>query len=192
MERKMTMQKTPETRSIKRGLECCYGDSVLRECDKCPYASKYLGNDIFHVNTCDDNMESLGADALALIQQLQDDNAEKGKSMQQLERSLSFVRDLADGLKAATVKQEQELYVSEERNRQLEAQNAELLEKVEQLQAERDAAVADLAHVKDCDTCKYDNACLTGKKDCFVCHEKSCPCLTCKYEWRGVQKEETT
>lgn len=75
--------------------------------------------------------------------------------------------------------------------RQLEDHLREATKKVKQLEAERDAAVADLAYVKDCDTCKYDNACLTGKKDCFGCHAKSCPCLICQYEWRGVQKEES-
>ena len=126
------------------------------------------------------DMQWLHKDALALIQQLQDDNAEKDKSMQQLERSLSFACDLADGLKAATVKQQQDLYVSEERNRQLETQNAELLEKVEQLQAERDAAVKSL------------------RGRCFECkHNKTSVCLICSkdkelkyWQWRGVQKED--
>ena len=68
--------------------------------------------------------------------------------------------------------------------------NEKLYAELAAVKAERDAAVADLAHAKDCDTCKYDDACLTGKKDCFGCREKSCPCMTCQYEWRGVQKEE--
>lgn len=101
------------------------------------------------------------ADALALIQQLEAGIAE----WEDVAVSPGAIEDMA-------------------------RENTELLKKVELLQAERDAAVADLAHVKDCDTCKYDNACLTGKKDCFGCHAKGCPCLTCQYEWRGVQKEE--
>jgi hypothetical protein len=72
----------------------------------------------------------------------------------------------------------------------LEDLHADALTLIQKLEAERDAAVADLEHVKDCDSCKYDDACFTGKKDCFGCHEKRCPCLTCQYEWRGVQKED--
>lgn len=106
--------------------------------------------------------DSLCTDALALIQQLESDK-------QQLEGLLNHMNQLRDAAAGRALKME---------------------ERVQQLEAERDAAVADLAHVKDCDTCKYDNACLTGKKDCFGCHAKSCPCLICQYEWRGVQKEE--
>lgn len=131
---------------------------------------------------CD--LEELQADALALIQQIQAENAEKDNSMQQLERSLSFARNLADGLKAATVKQEQELYVSVERNRQLEAQNAELLEKVEQLQTERDAAVNDLKCNWKCASCK------NFTKPVSKCpHFHECGLAYIHWEWRGVQKE---
>ena len=156
------MERTPD--EIKKGLECCSEDG----CKSCPYEQDCYTTDGF---------SALAADALDLIQQLQDDNAEKDKSMQQLERSLSFACDLADGLKAATVKQEQELYVSEERNRQLETQNAELSGKIGQLQAERDAAVKSL------------------RGRCFECkHNKTSVCLICSkdkelkyWQWRGVQ-----
>ena len=157
--------KSPD--EIKKGLECCSEDG----CKSCPYEQDCYTTDGF---------SALAADALDLIQQLQDDNAEKDKSMQQLERSLSFASDLADGLKAATVKQEQELYVSEERNRQLETQNAELSGKIGQLQAERDAAVKSL------------------RGRCFECkHNKTSVCLICSkdkelkyWQWRGVTKGE--
>ena len=69
--------------------------------------------------------------------------------------------------------------------------NEKLYAELSAVKAELDAAVADLEHVKDCDSCKYDDACFTGKKDCFGCHEKRCPCLTCQYEWRGVTKEDS-
>lgn len=61
--------KTPE--EIKKGLECCYGDSVVRDCTQCPYASQVPTNTIFDVVTCDDDMESLGVDSFALIKQLE-------------------------------------------------------------------------------------------------------------------------
>ena len=130
------------------------------------------------------DMQWLHKDALALIQQLQDDNAEKDKRTQQLERSLSFARDLADGLKAATVKQEQELYVSEERNRQLEAQNAEKDARIQQLEAERDAAVAGLKSNCTCPECKYFS-------DDIQDPCRGCKPTDSKFEWRGVQKEES-
>ena len=120
--------KTPD--DVKNWLECCKEDECFGDRENCPYTAD--------PKLC---VGVMCADTLALIQQLQ-------------------------------------------------AQNAEQAERIKQLEAERDAAVADLAHVKDCDTCKYDDACLTGKKDCFGCREKSCPCMTCQYEWRGVQKEE--
>ena len=160
--------KTDE--EIVKGLESCNG---RYPCDECPYRKTPKGKDC---------KTERNIDAIALIQQLQADNAEKDKRIQQLERSLSFASDLADGLKAATVKQEQELYVSEERNRQLEAQNAELLTKVEQLQAERDAALENIRG--DCVYCLHLCEDMVAPS-CFDCANKG----YYRWEWRGVQKE---
>ena len=169
----MGMTRTPD--EIKKGLECCSEDG----CKSCPYEQDCYTTDGF---------SALAADALDLIQQLQDDNAEKDKSMQQLERSLSFACDLADGLKAATVKQEQELYVSEERNRQLETQNAELSGKIGQLEAERDAAVNDLHYLVNhplsagpCYACLHSKDCWRGG-DCDPVNDD-------RWQWRGICKE---
>ena len=54
-------------------------------------------------------------------------------------------------------------------------------------EAERDAALADLADVRSCKTCKY--ACDT--RDCSSCKSKTCKCLDCHldknaWEWRGL------
>ena len=54
-------------------------------------------------------------------------------------------------------------------------------------EAERDAALADLADVRSCKTCKY--ACDT--RDCSSCKSKTCKCLECHieknaWEWRGL------
>lgn len=165
------MERTPE--EIKKGLECCYSpvETIMR-CEQCPYYGSIVCKMRLHT------------DSLALIQQLQAENAEKDKSMQQLERSLSFACDLADGLKAATVKQEQELYVSEERNRQLETQNAELSGKIGQLQAERDAAVEALKNGDVCESCKHFGT-LMDEEPCAWCGR-----LHSNFEWRGLQKEE--
>lgn len=75
---------------------------------------------------------------------------------------------------------------------QLEAQNAELLKKIEQLQAERDAAVADVKSLcatnyfsgNYCAYCKHNEP--DGQ-----CHHPCAPYTKdWGWEWRGVQKEE--
>lgn len=57
----------------------------------------------------------------------------------------------------------------------------------EKTEAERDAALADLADVRSCKTCKY--ACDT--RDCSSCKSKTCKCRECHldknaWEWRGL------
>ena len=54
-------------------------------------------------------------------------------------------------------------------------------------EAERDAALADLANARSCKTCKY--ACDT--RDCSSCKSKTCKCRECHldknaWEWRGL------
>ena len=56
-------------------------------------------------------------------------------------------------------------------------------------EAERDAALADLADVRSCKTCRY--ACDT--RDCSSCKSKTCKCRECHidkdaWEWRGLPK----
>lgn len=163
------MTRTPD--EVKQGLEYLSITNVAEKLERFKQGLPYM------------YAEEVAADSLALIQQLQDDNAEKHKRIQELERSLSFARCLSDALKAATVKQEQELYVSVERSRQLEAQNAELSGKIGQLQAERDALIEELKNAYSCFACKkfYRNGgeCKAGGI-----------CMMRDFEWRGVQKEE--
>lgn len=59
----------------------------------------------------------------------------------------------------------------------------ELFEKVEQLQAERDAAVAGLKSNCTCPECKYFSDDI--QEPC-----RGCKPTASKFEWRGVQKEE--
>ena len=66
----------------------------------------------------------------------------------------------------------------------LTAENAEA-------EAERDAALADLADARNCKTCKY--ACDT--RDCSSCKSKTCKCRECHldknaWEWRGLPKAQ--
>lgn len=54
-------------------------------------------------------------------------------------------------------------------------------------EAERDAALADIADARSCKTCKY--ACDT--RDCSSCKSKTCKCRECHldknaWEWRGL------
>ena len=70
---------------------------------------------------------------------------------------------------------------------QLIAENADLRKEIEWKDAERDAALADLADVRSCKTCKY--ACDT--RDCSSCKSKTCKCRECHidkdaWEWRGL------
>lgn len=56
-------------------------------------------------------------------------------------------------------------------------------------EAERDAALADLADARSCKTCKY--ACDT--RDCSSCKSKICKCRECHldknaWQWRGLPK----
>lgn len=57
-------------------------------------------------------------------------------------------------------------------------------------EAERDAALADLADARSCKTCKY--ACDT--RDCSSCKSKTCKCRECHldknaWEWRGLPEK---
>lgn len=81
------------------------------------------------------------------------------------------------------------------------AENAELRKEIEwkdmvialaqreqaKAEAERDAALADIADARSCKTCKY--ACDT--RDCSSCKSKTCKCRECHidknaWEWRGL------
>ena len=73
------MPKTPD--DIKKGLECCLGDTHAYHCDECPYADDESEVD----DGCGDNGIQLLEDALALIQQLQAENAEQAARIQQVE-----------------------------------------------------------------------------------------------------------
>lgn len=95
-----------------------------------------------------------------------------------------------------------ELVKAAKRIQKLEAKNTELLEKVKQLEAERDAAVADIlyaasVYLGECNTCKNGEVCAACKRQdaCDECPNSKCMCSGCgagrsNWQWRGVQKEE--
>lgn len=66
---------------------------------------------------------------------------------------------------------------------QLQADNAEKDKRIRQLEAERDAVVADLKSYRCCHGCKHLG--VGFNEPCLHCDfENNC------FEWRGVQKEE--
>lgn len=80
---------------------------------------------------------------------------------------------------------------------------ADALAYIQQLEAERDAAVEDIrfaytSYVGACQTCKHGKAqvdCIEPLR-CDNCENEKCKCQSCdsnysNWEWRGVQKEET-
>lgn len=69
----------------------------------------------------------------------------------------------------------------------------QLREELARMAAERDAAVADLKTMCDCDYCEND--CVNTEEDtCEFCEVKNCSCRGCidgrNWTWRGPQKEE--
>ena len=69
----------------------------------------------------------------------------------------------------------------------------QLREELARVTAERDAAVADLKTMCDCDYCEND--CVNTEEDtCEFCGVKNCSCRGCidgrNWTWRGPQKEE--
>lgn len=67
------MMKTPD--EIKKGLEICIYDEGRDKCVRCPYFDGACGNDL----------NAVEKDALALIQQLESENAELIKKVEQLQ-----------------------------------------------------------------------------------------------------------
>lgn len=66
---------------------------------------------------------------------------------------------------------------------ELEKENTELLEKVERLQAERNALIETIRGT--CLLCKYVDVGF-HENPCATCVENK----KCKWQWRGVQKED--
>lgn len=81
------------------------------------------------------------------------------------------------------------------------AMNKDALALIQQLEAERDAAVADIrlaftSHVGACETCKHveNQIVCDNPLGCGYCGDEKCKCNSCDndyshWHWRGVQKE---
>lgn len=85
------MTRTPD--EIKKGIKCCHINDVdLCDCEFCPYAHKG-----WQTAGCDITMAE---DALALIQQLQDDNAQLNRCIENMTDKLNAMNDEVAKLQA--------------------------------------------------------------------------------------------
>ena len=160
----MEMTRTPD--EIKKGLECCSNVNFVCN-EECPYYKS--------LSEGEDCCLKKNADALALIQQLQAENAEKDVRIQQLEKRVIHLEALnQSNLTTITM---------QERTR------ARLQERISQLEAERDA----LMHWAKgrCDTCAHKDDCVKHDPDpegYVMRWYDDCEI----WEWCGVQTKEDT
>lgn len=160
------MTNTPD--EIKKGLECC----TIPLCDECPYDN-------------DPSCVVKNADALALIQQLQAENAEQAELIEYLKAEIEEYEESAD-------KCCYESRCNAELNK-LEALCKRLMDENEQLEAEREmirqAFCSYVPSEYRCDCCKHsylNNPALTV---CPYYVARQCDGNS-KWEWHGLPKEE--
>lgn len=173
-------------------------------CEKCPYWKKEqlsgklkerLGTDEW--TGCD--VDKIGLDAADLIERLRAENAalREGASLGKLkrsqkqayEKSIKFLRALADGQASEIKKLQADLDW-----KTLFAESAlDAQERAEKAEVERDALLEQIKARRSClnckhfDYCEFDNATVI---DCMNCVTKNCPCYQCgnssRWEWRGL------
>ena len=164
-------------KEIIQALRCCEKE-VCADGGLCPLFSDE--DCIVHLREAAiDLIERLTAENVALREGA---SLGKVKRPQKIayEKSIEFLRALTDG-------QSDEI---KSLRRELEGKDMVIaLAQKEQAkaEAERDAALADLADARSCKTCKY--ACDT--RDCSSCKSKTCKCRECHidkhaWEWRGL------
>ena len=83
----MKSTKTPD--EIKKGLECCKEDECFGDRENCPYTAD--------PKLC---VGVMCADALALIQQLQDENAQQARCIENMTDKLNAMNDEVAKLQA--------------------------------------------------------------------------------------------
>lgn len=166
------------TDKIAQALRCC----AEGECKDCAMHEDK--------QRCQENLLAKAAEA---IERLTAENtalregASLGKAKRPqkkaYEKSIEFLRALTDG-------QSDEI---KSLRRELEGNDMVIAlaqRKQAEAEAERDAALADLADARSCKNCKY--ACDT--RDCSSCKSKTCKCRECHldknaWEWRGAPEE---
>lgn len=206
------MTKTPD--EIKKGLECCATVKVGGVCPfDCPLQPLCASGDDGAVQR----------EILALIQQLQQnnaqlaidkailaaENAEKDARIRVLESRnnalyhtiLGVMHFVDKWLDVPAYDPDEDLHGTTAIGRASQARET-TLQAIEQLEAERDAAVADIrlaftSYVGTCQTCKHGENqvdCIEPLR-CGNCENEKCKCQSCdsydsNWEWRGVQKED--
>lgn len=145
-------------KEVVQALRCCAkGLGHDDACENCK------------VGEIQDRREYIEFAAANVIERLTAENAELRKEIEWKDMVISLAqREQAKALDAADLID------------RLTAENAKA-------EAERDAALADLADARSCKTCKY--ACDT--RDCSSCKSKTCKCRECHldknaWEWRGL------
>lgn len=139
-------------------------------CDVYSVVGCFLTKCNYRYGSCSpDSGAELRKDALALIQQLERDKAWASENYE-------LIR---------------------EENKRLEAQNIELLQKIKQLERERDALLTIMKGYRECDFCKH--GCPPEKEEhlfdlCYGCDIENCRCRNCTtknncWEWRGPCEE---
>ena len=113
--------KSPD--DIKKGLECC----TIPLCDECPYANE-------------PSCVVKNADALALIQQLQAENADQAVRIQQLEKRVIHLEALNQSDLTTITMQERTRARFQERISQLESDKQQLEGMLAHMNQLRDAA----------------------------------------------------
>ena len=149
--------RTPD--KIKKGLECCSNVNFVCN-EECPYYKS--------LSEGEDCCLKKNADALALIQQLQAENAEQAERIQQLGAELSDAKN----------NHQHTIDIAERQKDQID----KLKKVIVRLNAERDAAVAGLKSNCVCPECKYFSDDI--QEPCRGCKPNDS-----KFEWRGVQKD---
>jgi len=165
--------KTPD--EIKKGLECCI---EMCNSESCPYWEN------------SDCTTSVRNDALALIKQLQAENAEKAERIRVLESRnnalyhtiLGVMHFVDKWLDCPAYDPDEDLNGTTAIGRASQAREI-TLQAIEHLEAERDAAVEALKNGDVCESCKHFGT-LMNEEPCAWCSS-----LHSNFEWRGVQKE---
>lgn len=136
---------------------------------KCAVDKKCVGKECLYFNEEYACITMVQIDAIALIQQL--------------ERDKNWASENYDLIR--------------EENKRLKIQNSELVQKVKQLEKERDALLNIMKGYRECDFCKH--GCPPEKEEnlfdlCYGCDIENCRCRNCTtknncWEWRGPCEE---
>lgn len=162
--------RTPD--EIKQGLMCLVGGEELEDtCGGCAY-----------LDTRGPCVDHVLPDVLALVEQLQATVSEKEKVIAELSGKIGQL-EADNKLLQDAVDQWELVAASPGAVEDMGRENAELLKKVEQLQAERDAALENIRG--DCVYCLHLCEDMVAPS-CFDCANKG----YYRWEWRGVQKEK--